>query len=442
MTIGIDSGSPHDLLLTGGHVVDVGGGHIGRHDVAVRGGRIAAVAPELPREGAREVVDVTGRLVTPGLVDLHTHVHPGATYWGIQPDPVAWHSGVTTWVDAGSAGAWTIDALRAAADSFRVRVPALLNISAVGLTGRTGESVDLAHCDVDAALDAIARHPDLVVGVKVRIDRETVGDHGIRPLERALDVARAAGLPVMVHVAAGPPGPADVLPLLRPGDILTHCASGVAATGAGPVVREAYARGVLLDVGHGAGGFAFDVLEEQLAAGLAPHTVSTDLHARCRYGPVFDMPTTMAKLRAVGVPLEEVVAAATARPAAALALRGGVGTLAVGAVADLAVFAVEAGPVPVVDAHGQVREAPERLVNEATYVAGRLLPPALPEPPPAWIPLTGAQRAALERRDNALRALLGQPLVGPEGLSEQFPRATPETGLGGGPATALPTREG
>ncbi|MFD0744315.1 hypothetical protein ACFQ1L_22725 [Phytohabitans flavus] len=96
----------YDLLLTGGRVVDVGGGHVGRYDVAVRGGQIAAVAPALPAGSARDVADVTGHLVTPGLVDLHTHVHPGATYWGIHPDPVAWHSGVTTWVDAGSAGAW------------------------------------------------------------------------------------------------------------------------------------------------------------------------------------------------------------------------------------------------------------------------------------------------------------------------------------------------
>ncbi|MGN9906586.1 amidohydrolase/deacetylase family metallohydrolase [Phytohabitans sp. LJ34] len=411
-----------DLLLTGGHVVDVGGGHVGRYDVAVRGGRIAAVAPGLAPHEAREVVDVTGHLVTPGLVDLHTHVHPGATYWGVHPDPVAWHSGVTTWVDAGSAGAWGIDALRTAVSSYRVRVPALLNISGLGLTGRTGESTDLAHVDVDAARDAVARHPDFVVGVKVRIDRETVGANGLRPLERAL----AVGPPVMVHVAAGPPGPEDVLPLLRPGDILTHCASGTAAVGAGPVVREAYARGVLFDVGHGAGGFAFDVLEEQLAAGLAPHTVSTDLHTRCRYGPVFDLPTTMAKLRAVGVPLHDVVEAATAAPAAALRLPGGVGTLAVGAPADVAVFAVDEGPFPVVDANGQVRRAPERLRCVATYVAGRLLPPSLPEPPPPWVPLTEAQRAALDRRDKALRDLLGQPLVGPEGLTEQFPRTRNE----------------
>jgi dihydroorotase len=413
-----------DLLLAGGRVVDVGGGHVGHFDVAVKGGRIAAVGPSLPYDSARKVLDVTGLLVTPGLVDLHTHVHPGATYWGIHPDTVAWHTGVTTWVDAGSAGAWGIDALRAAVAAYRVRVPVLLHISALGLTGQTGESIDLARVDTGAALDAISRHPDLVVGVKVRIDRETVGANGVRPLERALAVARAADLPVMAHVADAPPGPDDVLPLLRPGDILTHCASGVAATGAGPLVREAYTRGVLFDVGHGAGSFAFDVLEEQVAAGLVPHTISTDLHARCLYGPVFDLPTTMAKLRAVGVPLEDVIAAATATPAAALRLPGGVGTLAVGAPADVAVFVIEEGPFPVVDTHGQVREAPERLVNVATYVAGRLLPPVLPEPPPPWIPLTGAQRAGLERRNQALRALLDQPLVGPSDLPEQFPRTT------------------
>src|SRR5918995_7130990 len=113
----------YDLLLAGGDVIDVGGRHVGRYDVAVRGGRIAAVAPALPHDRAREVVDVSGELVTPGLVDLHTHVHPGATYWGIDPDPVAWYSGVTTWVDAGSAGAYSLDALRAAVRGFQVRVP-------------------------------------------------------------------------------------------------------------------------------------------------------------------------------------------------------------------------------------------------------------------------------------------------------------------------------
>jgi dihydroorotase len=181
---------------------------------------------------------------------------------------------------------------------------------------------------------------------------------------------------------------------------------------------------VLFDVGHGAGGFAFDVFEAELAAGLVPHTVSTDLHARSLYGPAFDLPTTMTKMLAVGMSLVDVVAAATARPAAALSLPDGLGTLAPGAPADLAVFAVEEGSFEVVDAHGQRRRSTHRLVNEATYMAGRPLPPRLPEAPEPWVPLTEVQRAALHRRTRAVRDLLTAPLVGPDGLAEQFPRPT------------------
>lgn len=416
-----------DLLLTGATVLDPGGGHAGDLDVAVRDGRIAAVGPALDRRNAREVVDLSGRLLTPGLVDLHTHVYAGATYWGIHPDPVAWYTGVTTWVDAGSAGAYTLDAFRAAIRRFEVRVPVLLNISAVGLAGRTGESRDLENCDVDLAIATVRDNRDLVAGIKVRVDRETVGRHGTEPLRRGIAVARACDLPLMVHIGAAPPTLAEVLALLGPGDIVTHCASAIAAGGddAGPVsphLRAAYEAGVLFDIGHGSGGFAFDVLEAQLAAGLVPHTISSDLHARSLYGPTFDLPTTMAKLLAVGLPLEEVVAAATVRPARALRLPDGIGTLTPGAPADLAVFTVQDGPFEVVDAHRQRRHAKQRLVNEATYVGGRRLPPRLPEPPRPWVPLTGRQRRALRDRATAVRALLATPLVGADGLAEQFPR--------------------
>ncbi|GIE92669.1 amidohydrolase/deacetylase family metallohydrolase [Paractinoplanes rishiriensis] len=395
-----------DLLLTGGTPFDV----------AVDQGVIAATGPALPRT-ARTVVDLSGALLTPGLIDLHTHVGPG--YWGIDPDPIAWHSGVTTWVDAGSAGSYTLPGLRQVAATAEVRVAALLNISAVGLAGRTGESRDLANCDVPLAIDTVARHRDLIRGLKVRIDRETVGEHGVEPLRRALAVADASRVPVMVHIGAAPPDLDEVLGLLRPGDIVTHCASGL-ATPVGPAALEAYARGVLFDLGHGSGGFAFDVLERQLDLGLRPATISTDLHARSLHGPVFDLPTTMAKLLAVGFTLDEVLTATTAAPAAALGLPGGV--LTVGAPADLAVFELRAEPFEVTDCHLKTRRSPLRLVNLATYRNGRLMTPRLPAPVPPWIPLTDAQRAALSRRDRDLRALLGTPLVGADGLAEQFPR--------------------
>ncbi|GHJ50064.1 amidohydrolase [Catellatospora sp. TT07R-123] len=414
----------YDLLLTGGRVLDPGGGHDAVLDVGVRAGVIAEVGAGLPRGAAREVADATGRLVTPGLVDLHTHVFNGATYWGIDPAPTAWCSGVTTWVDAGSAGAYTLPALREAVRGHRVRVPVLLNISGPGLAAATGEARDLDNCDTDLAIRTIEANRDLVVGIKSRIDHNAVGASGLEPLRRALAAGRACGLPVMVHIGVAPPAIGEILPLLRPGDIVTHCASGFAHDPAAldPAVRAAYDRGVLFDVGHGAGGFAFDVLEAQLAAGMPPHTVSTDLHGRSQHGPVFDLPTTMAKLLAAGMSLEQVVAAATVAPARALALPAGLGTLRPGAPADLAVFTVEQGAYELADVHGQLRTAPLRLRNEATYLAGQLLPPALSAAPAPWIPLTDAQRTALAARERAIRALLTVPLVPPAALADQFPR--------------------
>nr|WP_296074415.1 amidohydrolase/deacetylase family metallohydrolase [uncultured Actinoplanes sp.] len=397
-----------DLLFAGGEPFDV----------AVTDGRIAATGASLPRD-AHTVVDISGKLITPGLIDVHTHVGPG--YWGIDPDPIAWHTGVTTWVDAGSAGAYTVDGLRRVAADAEVRVPVLLNISAVGLAGRTGENRDLANCDVGLAIATIQAHRSLIRGVKARIDAESVGDNGLEPLRRAIAVAEACDVPAMVHIGRPPPSVDEVLDLLRPGDLLTHCSSGIARP-LGPAVHEAAARGVLLDLGHGAGGFAFDVLEQQLEAGLRPYTISTDLHARSVAGPVFDLPTTMAKLLAVGVSLGDVLASVTAHPARVLGLP--CGSLSVGVPADLAIFSVRREEFEVVDAHRQVRRSPIRLVNEATYVGGRRLLPRLPLPPPPWVPLTDAQRAALARREEEIRTLLSAPLVGAEGLADQFPRSS------------------
>jgi len=401
-----------DLLLTGGEVADPGGGRSGRLDVGVHAGRIVAVAHHLDPHEAAEVVDVHGKLVTPGLIDLHTHTHSG--YWGIDPDAYAWHSGVTTWVDAGTTGAYTWTR-----PNHQVRSPALLNISAIGLAGLTGESRDLANCDVDAAIRTVHANREAIAGIKVRMDRGATGENGLEPLRRAVCVADACDLPVMVHIGVPPPEVDEVLGLLRPDDILTHCTSGVAHLGAAPsaAVRAAYERGVLFDIGHGAGSFSFAVLESFLEAGIVPHVVSTDLHARCVNGPVFDLPTTMAKMLAVGFDLPTVVRMATEAPAAALGLHAG--TLAIGAPADIAVFSIVAEPFEVADAHLRTRTAPLRLLNTATYLGGDLLlPPYLTAP--SWIPLTTAQRAALAARATAIREMLTHPLVDVDGLSEQF----------------------
>ncbi|WP_199539002.1 amidohydrolase family protein [Desertihabitans brevis] len=413
-----------DLALLNSRVLDPASGTDLVGDVAISDGRVAAVGPGVGA-GASRTIDVSGALVTPGLVDLHTHVFAGAGFWGVAPDPLAWSTGVTTWVDAGSAGAYAVRALARQVAATGVRVHALLNVSGIGLTGSTGESLLLEHCDVDAAVAAIREHPALVRGIKVRVDRHTVGPHGLEPLRRGLEVAEATGRPLMAHIGYGPPSASDVVALLRPGDVLTHCATGVAEGlvrdgRPEPALVEAAARGVVLDLGHGSGGFSYPVLDALLAAGLPPATVSSDLHARSLHGPVFDLPTTMGTVLAAGMDLVDVVAAATVTPARVLGLDAG--TLAVGAPADIAVFDLDEGEHVFGDAHGVTRTGSVRLVNRMTLLDGRPLAPRWPEPVPSWIPLNDRQRAALDAREQRLRAELTRPLLEPHELSEQFPR--------------------
>ncbi|WP_028648549.1 amidohydrolase family protein [Nocardiopsis sp. CNT312] len=423
-----------DLMLRGGRVIDPASGLDGTADVAVRAGRIAAVAPGLPASRAVRTADASGRLVLPGLVDLHTHLWRGATYWGLDADALAWRTGVTTWVDAGSAGAYAMDGLRRwAADPTPLRVHALINVSGLGLVGRTGEHHVLENLDVDAAAAVAARHGDLVRGVKARIDRHTVGAHGLEPLRRAVALARRLERPLMVHIGYGPPSIGDIAPLLTEGDILTHCATGVAAglvADGRPTDTLARLRdtGVVFDLGHGSGAFDFDVLEAELAAGITP-VVSTDLHVRSVHGPAFDLPTVMGKAVAAGMDLAEAVRSATVRPARALGLAGG--TLAVGADADIAVFDVEYGAFPVVDVHGGTREAPLRLTNTATYVSGRELPPCAAPPPPEWVPLSAAQEHAEAERRSRIRDSV-RHLDRPEDFDAPFPRSADEEHSDGG----------
>ncbi|MPY97907.1 MAG: amidohydrolase/deacetylase family metallohydrolase [Actinophytocola sp.] len=414
-----------DLLLRGGRVVDPASGHDGPADVAVRAGRLAAVAPGLPPQRAAQVVEAAGSLVTPGLVDMHTHVWHGGGFWGIDPDAVAWRTGVTTWVDAGSAGAYSIDGLhRYVAKTSAARVTALINISGLGLVAETGEHHVLGHLDVDTAAGVAARLGDFVVGVKARIDKNTVGPNGLEPLRRAVELARRLSRPLMVHVGYGPPHVADILGLLGEGDILTHCASGaptdlVSDGTLTDAMRRALDAGVVFDLGHGSGAFDFEVLDVELAEGVRP-IISSDLHARSVHGPAFDLPTVMTKLLAAGWSLPEVVEAATVRPARAVGVDAG--TLAVGAQADIAVFAAEEGGFGVLDVHGGVRTSPLRLANTATYVAGRLLPPVAAEPPPPWVPLSDAQHNAEEARRAETRGAAAPRLSRPADFAEPFPR--------------------
>lgn len=391
-----------DLLIQGGEVIDPANGRHEIADVAVAGGVVAAVAPHLPREQAAQVVDASGLIVTPGLIDLHTHCYWGATYWGVEADPVAARTGVTTWLDVGSSGAYNFPGFRRyAAEASKARVLALLNISTIGLVARTYELSNLDYCDEEVGALIVEQNRDLIMGIKARIDRDTTRGAGLEPLYRARRLADRVGLPLMVHIGLAPPMLADIAKVLRPGDILTHCCTGQAnrvinEEGAvHPFIRSLWEQGLILDLGHGTGSFSYTSAEAMLAAGMPPDVISSDIHQLAIMGPMYDLPTTLSKFLNLGMSLDDVIARATVRPAAAMG-RPDLGSLKVGAPADLALFRLEEGDYTFHDVQMQARSGRTRLVNTATYVRGALLP-RLPERPAApWVEydLPPAQRAA------------------------------------------------
>lgn len=402
-----------DLLIKGGELVDPGSGQGGAMDVAVVRDRVAAVDRDIPSASARRVIDATGQIVTPGLVDLHAHVFHDVTYWGIEPDPIASLTGVTTWADAGSAGALSLPGFRRfIVDRARVRILSFLHISCIGLVGENYESANLEQCDVDIFTRMADLHRDLVVGVKVRMGSPTNGPHGVEPLRRAIAAGTKCDLPVMVHIALGPPAIDEVIELLRPGDILTHCFTGhdmriVDDTGKlRESARRAIDAGLILDVGHGTGSFSFDVAEGLLAAGVLPHTISSDMHQLSVSGPMFDLPTTMSKFLMLGMPLTEVVAATTARPAALLGLEGQAGSLRPGAQADIALFELLEGSFPLYDISGDKRIADRLLRNTLTLLRGRELAREEPAPLAPWVtPSWPAAQLPFTEKQQRLRDL-------------------------------------
>ena len=391
------------LLLHGGEVVDpeAGGGSAGAGapgpagvgtlaDVLLLDGRIAAVAPagsltDVP-EGT-ERVDVSGLLVTPGLVDLHAHVFVGQDL-GVDPDEVGPRSGTTTFVDTGSAGAHLFGAFRATTlDRAQARVLAFLNISTIGATSiqLAGELETLAYCDEPGALAAAREHADRIIGIKVRASGNVVGRSGAEPMHRARRVADRLGLPLMVHLGPAPPGSDEIMATLRAGDVLTHCYTGfednrlLVDGSVRESVLEARRRGVVFDVAHGMSAFDAEVATEMLAAGFRLDTISSDVHAYS-LDAVGDLPTVMSKFLALGMTLDEVLLAATHAPArhAGLAAEG-VGTLDVGAPADVAAFELVEGSVAYADTRGGTFHGDRRLRTALTVRAGVIVHEALKE---------------------------------------------------------------
>ena len=373
-------GNRLDLLVRGGEVLDPGQGLRGRYDVGIRWGRIVQVEPEIPVETASQVIDASTSLVTPGLVDLHTHVYPLGSALGLPADELTPHTATTTYVSAGDAGANNFGAFRhyimAAA---RSRMFAFVHISRMGLAGfPVGETLNIDYADVDAAARCIAENADVVLGVKVRISRNVVGDNGLEPLRRAIRAAQlsATGARVMCHIGDAPDDLSALLDLLRPGDVLTHTYSGagnniVQKGRLLPAALAAKQRGVIIDVGHGGGSFDYTVAEPAIEQGLMPDTISSDIHALSGNSPGMPyLPWVISKFLNLGLSLEQVVAMATSAPAKVINRVDKLGTLQVGAPADVSIFKLVEEPVEFVDTKNNRRSGTRWLKPLHTVRAG------------------------------------------------------------------------
>jgi dihydroorotase len=374
----------HDLLLTGGTVVDPGNGRHAVMDVAIGKGQIQGVEASIPASEAVETIDVAGKLVTPGLIDIHAHVFPTGEGVGEETDQRCAASGVTAIYDAGSVGSSTFQAGRYLADrTVRTRLGAFVHLSAIGLAGagRAGELENGKYADPEGCAATIRENRDLAVGVKLRFSHNMLWRYDTEPLRMARLAADMADVPLMVHITdAALPVP-EILKFLKRGDIVTHCfhafKNGIMGPQQEAVLEEVWAAqksGIIFDCAHGRHGhFNFPFIRKLLERGFLPDTISTDLTLpAARRGPVFDLPTTMSKLLNLGVSIDDLVRRVTVNAARAVGAADRLGTLRPGAPADVAVLEIQDGTFDFVDTDGNHLTGTRRLRVLLTVRDGRI----------------------------------------------------------------------
>jgi len=370
-----------DLLIKGGTVIDPGQNLHGPLDVAVKDGKILEISPGIAEDRAVQVLSAKGKIVTPGLVDVHVHCFDGVGLVAINADQYCLGRGVTTAVDAGSAGYPAIAGFRKyVIDTSTTRIRALVDIGALGtlVGGNTGAMKNLGWLDPQLTAKAAETNKPDVVGIKVRLAEDFEnGAEDLECLKRAMEAAELSGLPLMVHVL-GPYSPLpDILKMLRKGDILTHCLNGRkhgVLDDSGkilPEVWDARHRGVLFDTAQGTFNLSFDVFEKCLKQDFLPDTISTDLSSRAINGPVFDMPTQVSKFMAVGLTIDKAIELATVSPGRMFNYGTEVGTMRPGNDADIAIFDLREGQFEFVDSNKQKRTGSQMLVNTAAVRHGQ-----------------------------------------------------------------------
>ena len=363
-----------DLLINGGEVLDPSQSLRGPRDIGIRNGLIEAVAADIPADRALRVISATGRLVTPGLVDLHAHTFPYGSAIGIPADELVPFQGTTTAVSAGDAGANNFAAFRRfIVASTRTRLYAFVHIANMGLSGfPVAELYNIDFAQPEIAARTVAENADIVLGIKVRMSENVIAQHGLEPLRRAIRACEMSGAnaKIMCHIGGvqTPELMSQILDLLRPRDILTHCYSGAPNLGGKftnivqegrllPAALEAKRRGVSFDVGHGGGSFDYTIAEAAIAQGAGPDTISSDMHVFSGNTPGMPFLTwVMSKFLNMGFTLEQVVAMATVNPARAIDKLPKLGTLQVGAPGDVTMLEVVEGPVEFVDTRNNKRQ--------------------------------------------------------------------------------------
>ena len=377
-----------DLVIRNANLMDPSQGLSGQRDIGIRFGLIEAIEPTIAPDRAQRVMDAGGRLVTPGLIDLHCHTFPYGSAIGIPADELVAHQCTTTVVSAGDAGANNFAAFRRfIVPASRTRQFAFVHIAVAGLAGfPVPELFNIDYAQPEAAARAVAENADMVLGVKVRMSENVIARHGLEPLRRAIKACELSGVPakIMCHIG----GVSDrelmsqILDLFRPGDVLTHCFSG-APNNAGmgtnivqdgkllPAALAAKRRGVIFDIGHGGGSFDYTIAEAAIAQGCLPDTISSDVHVFSGNSPGMPyLPWVMSKMIGLGFSLPEVISMATAAPARVIGRIPKHGTLQLGAPADLSIMELVEGPVNFVDTRNNQRQGKLHLRPIGTVVAG------------------------------------------------------------------------
>jgi dihydroorotase len=377
-----------DLVIKGGDVLDPSQSLRGKRDIGIRYGMVEAIEADIPAARAERLLDASGKLVTPGLIDLHAHVFPYGSAIGIPADELVAHQCTTTCVSGGDAGANNFAAFRRhIVASTRTRLYAFVHIANTGLTPfPVAELYNIDFAQVDACARAIGENGDIALGAKVRMSENVIAKHGLEPLRRAITACEKSGTnaKIMCHIGGveTPTLMSQILDLLRPGDVLTHCYSGAPNIAGAftnivqdgkllPAALEAKKRGVSFDIGHGGGSFDFTVAEPAIQQGAGPDTISSDIHVFSGNSPGMPYLTwVMSKFMGLGFTLEQVVTMATVNPAKVINRMPKLGTLQVGAPGDVAIMELVDGPVSFVDTRNNKRDGKAWLKPVQTVTAG------------------------------------------------------------------------